>query len=358
MKSRVFLAALTACTTFAASPLFAADADGFTSIFNGRDLEGWEGNPALWSVRDGTITGQTKAPTDLKHNTFLVWKAGTVDDFELHFRYKIVGGNSGMQYRSKVMEQGPSGPIVGGYQADFEAGKTYSGILYEERGRGILANRGQKTHLSAGPDGKTKIDVVAQLGKSEDIQAAIKQEDWNDYVVIAQGNHVTHSINGHVTADVTDDDAAHAPKSGVLALQIHQGPAMVVQFKDLRLKKLGPVAAADDQAAIQGEWVGISGLRNREAIPQEWVSSLHLKITGEKYDISWTDGGDAGTLKVKSGTQPKQMDITSNGAGTIEGIYKLQDGQLTVSYGMDGSSRPKDFGAAGDSTVTITYKKK
>ena len=123
------LIALTA-TLFALASAHAAE-EGFTSLFNGKSLDGWEGNTALWSVQDGTITAQTKPDTNLKHNTFLVWKAGTVDDFEIRFRYKIVGGNSGLQYRSKVVEQGPQGPIVAGYQADFESGKTYSGILYE-----------------------------------------------------------------------------------------------------------------------------------------------------------------------------------------------------------------------------------
>ncbi len=116
---------------------------GFKSLFNGRDLYGWYGNPDLWSAKDGTVTGVTKADPKLTHNTFLVYTNGNVDDFELRLSYRIVNGNSGIQYRSKVFEQGKFGPIVGGYQADFEAGTTYSGILYEERGRGILAQRGQ-----------------------------------------------------------------------------------------------------------------------------------------------------------------------------------------------------------------------
>lgn len=360
MNPRALFATLTACASLATGSLAFAQEDGFTPIFNGRDLEGWEGNPALWSVQNGAITGQTKPDTNLKHNTFLVWKAGTVDDFELRFRYKIVGGNSGLQYRSKVVEQGPQGPIVGGYQADFEAGKTYSGILYEERGRGILANRGQKTRLTAA-DGKTKIEVVETLGKSEDIQAGIKAEDWNDYVVVARGNHLVHSINGKVTADVTDDDAAHAAKSGVLAFQVHAGPPMIVQFKDVRLKKLGSATAAvgSDLDQIQGEWVPVAGLREGQAVPQEWLSSIRLKIKGEKYDVSWTDGGDSGTLKLKSDTQPKIMDITSDAGGPIQGIYALENGQLKVAYGTEGAARPKDFNAApGSSSLAITYKRK
>src|SRR5258708_9346026 len=99
--------------------------------------------------------------------------------------------------------------VVGGYQGDFDAGESFSGILYEERGRGILAQRGQKTEI--GPDGK--VNVVASLGDTKEIQAAIKKEDWNDYVITAQGNHLKHVINGKVTADVTDNKPENPPMS-------------------------------------------------------------------------------------------------------------------------------------------------
>lgn len=218
-------------------------------LFNGKDLMGWEGNPELWSVEDGAITGRTPPdPADpkkgtIKHNTFLVWKAGKVSDFELTFKYRIVAGNSGVQYRSRELEPGAFGPIVSGYQADFEAGKTYSGILYEEKGRGILAKRGEKTVIKPGAadeKGKVKpvVEVVGSVGDSDAIQASIKDEQWNDYKIVAKGNHVQHFINGLQTIDVTDEDAANAPKEGILALQIHQGPPMVVQFKDMKLKTL------------------------------------------------------------------------------------------------------------------------
>jgi hypothetical protein len=211
--------------------------EGFQSVFNGKDLSGWNGNAEIWSVQDGAITGVTKAEPKLTHNTFLVYTNGEFADFELRLSYRIVKGNSGIQYRSRVLRQGQFGPIVGGYQADFEAGSTYSGILYEEQGRGILAQRGQKTIIRAEGD-KPKVEVVGSVGSSEEIQAAIKSEDWNDYVVIAKGNHMQHYINGKLTVDVTDEAAAQAAKSGVLALQVHTGPPMTVQFKNIRLKKL------------------------------------------------------------------------------------------------------------------------
>jgi len=209
---------------------------GDRKIFNGTNLDGWNGLPDFWSVKDGAITGQTTAEKPTQGNTFLVWQGGEVGDFELHFKYKIVGGNSGVQYRSKVLDRTKF--VVGGYQADFEAGKTYSGILYEEKGRGILAQRGQKTVVKPGEDPKKpKVEVVGDLGKSEDIQAAIRNEDWNEYVVIAKGNHLQHFINGKQTIDVVDETTEGA-KKGVLALQVHAGPPMMVQFKDMTLKEL------------------------------------------------------------------------------------------------------------------------
>jgi hypothetical protein len=225
----------------AALSLQAAD-DGFKPIFNGKDLTGWDGNMELWSVQDGAITGKTPADpanpakSTLSHNTFLVYKAAEVGDFELRFSYRIVAGNSGVQYRSKVIDTGKFGPIVSGYQADFEAGTTYSGILYEERARGILAQRGQKTVIKAGEDKKPKVEVTGSVGESKAIQDAIKKEDWNDYVIIAKGNHLQHFINSLPTIDVTDEGGGAT--SGILALQIHAGPPMTVQFKNLRIKTL------------------------------------------------------------------------------------------------------------------------
>ena len=215
-------------------------------MFNGKDLTGWEGKPELWSVKDGCITGQTQpdpsAPGKslLKGNTFLVWK-GEVADFELTFKYKIVDangkaegfGNSGVQYRSKVVD--PANFVVAGYQADFEVGKTFSGILYEEKGRGILAKRGEKVTVKEGEDPKKpKLEVTGSVGKSDEIQAAIHPADWNDYKIVAKGNHLQHFINGHQTIDVTDETAIGA-KSGILALQIHAGAPMQVQFKEMKM---------------------------------------------------------------------------------------------------------------------------
>lgn len=228
-------------------PLFAGEGK---AIFNGKDLTGWEGNPALWSVEDGAITGRTHPSAadaskgDVKHNTFLVYRAGVVGDFELTLKYRIVAGNSGVQYRSKELASGESGPVLSGYQADLEAGANYSGILYEEKGRGILAQRGQQTVIKpqqVDPSVKGskpfKVEVTGSVGDSAAIQDAIRAEDWNEYRIVAKGNHLQHFINGKKTVDVMDEDEANASREGLLGLQIHTGPPMVVQFKDLMLKE-------------------------------------------------------------------------------------------------------------------------
>ena len=207
------------------------------TIFNGKDLAGWKGQAGFWSVKDGAITGRTTKELPVKENTFIIWQDGELADFELTCKYKVVDvngtaagfGNSGIQYRSKVVK--PEYCVVAGYQADIESGKTFSGILYEEKGRGILAKRGQKVVIRDGP----KIEVTGEIGKGDAIQAAIKPADWNEYKIVAKGGHLQHFINGVQTVDVTDESAVGARK-GVLAFQLHAGAPMTVQFKDIVLK--------------------------------------------------------------------------------------------------------------------------
>lgn len=211
--------------------------DSWESIFDGKSLKDWDGNPDFWSVQDGAITGQTTPKKPTKGNTFIIWRGGEVGDFELKLQYKIVGGNSGIQYRSFEVEDNKW--VVGGYQGDFEAGKTYSGILYGERFRGILANRGQKTVI--GEDGKPTI--VGSVGDTNEIQSKIKDEDWNDYHIVAKGNVFKHFINGVATIECTDEDD-EARATGILALQLHAGPPMVVQFRKIMIKHTGDKKSA------------------------------------------------------------------------------------------------------------------
>jgi hypothetical protein len=242
MKTTISMLALTAALSLAASTstTLAQDLEpGFKSLFNGKDLTGWAGRPNHWSVEDGAITGVTTPDNPAKGNNFIFAKDGDqnliVSDFELRFSYRFTGpwGNSGLQYRSK--DKGNF--VVNGYQGDFEVGTTYSGILYEEGGRGILAQRGQKVVITDN-NGKPKIEVTGKVGDSKEIQATIQTNGWNDYTIIAKGNHLQHFINGKQTVDVVDEQESKAAKEGILAFQIHAGPPMKIQFKNIRIKKL------------------------------------------------------------------------------------------------------------------------
>jgi len=237
---------LVALSFLAAASLHA----GEKQIFNGKDLTGWKGVEGFWSVQDGCITGATKTDHMITENSFLVWEDGQPGDFELTCKFKLTDqnggtegfGNSGIQYRSKVVN--PEYSVVAGYQADMDLQNHYTGMLYEEKGRGILCKPGEKVIISsaekdaANPKSKDfKIEVTGSTGTAEEIKGIIKAGEWNDYKLIIKGNHLQHFINGHQTADITDNDAAHAAQSGVIALQLHKGPTgMTVQFKDMVLK--------------------------------------------------------------------------------------------------------------------------
>src|SRR5207244_2079927 len=168
-------------------------------LFNGKDLSGWEGDPRVWSVEDGAIVGKTK-DVPLKDNTFLIWKNGKVADFKLTAEYKLEGGNSGIQYRSKVIK--PETWVVGGYQADMDGDNKYTGILYEEKGRGIVTPRGEKVTID--PDGTKKTE---NIGDADTLAKAIHSDGWNTYVFEDHGGHLTHYINGTVIRHAFDHDS-------------------------------------------------------------------------------------------------------------------------------------------------------
>ena len=235
-----------------------ANAEEFQSLFNGQDLAGWQGDPTIWSVEEGAITGQTTADHPLEQNTFLVWTGGQVDDFELRLEYRLQGGNSGIQYRSRVLDQQKH--IVGGYQADMEAGPKYTGILYEERGRGILAKRGERTTIDA--QGKRQVE---KFGDAAELQKVIHPHDWNHYVVIAKGPRLRHFINGQLMSETIDQDKKARAASGVLALQIHKGPPMKVQFRNIRLRRLG-ADAAKKQSQAAPHWKSDSAATPAETL--------------------------------------------------------------------------------------------
>lgn len=236
MKKMIFLLTVGLSTTFAqlAAPYFSNNVEaGFQSLFNGKDLTGWEGNMKFWAVKEGALTGQTtEADVQKGKMTYLIWKGGEVKDFELRLSFRFQGErvNTGVSYRGKNIGDW----IVTGYQADIESGNQWNGILVEMEGRRFLGMRGQKTvNDSAG-----KMNVVGSLGDPEALDKLIKRGDWNDYVIIAKGNHMVHKINGHVMTDVMDDNLDKRALSGVLGFQLHHSFPQTVQFKDIRIKSL------------------------------------------------------------------------------------------------------------------------
>jgi hypothetical protein len=219
-----------------AGNVVAADNDGFRSIFDGKSLDGWDGNPKLWRVEDGCVIGETTAENPTKGNTFLIWRRGKPADFEFKCQFKMTsdGVNSGIQYRSREEPKEWGKWVIGGYQADMNGNDQYTGILYEERGRGIVATRGQK--VTIGPDHKPQ--VVGNIGEEADLKAKINKHDWNDYHLIVRGNHLQHIINGQLMVDITDNDPEARRFSGLLALQLHAGPPMKVLYRNIELKEL------------------------------------------------------------------------------------------------------------------------
>jgi hypothetical protein len=221
-------------TMLAVSFLFAAtvrgeDEKGFVPIFNGKDLTGWEGESEYWSVEEGLLTGKTTSQKPLKQANYLFWRGGKPADFELHaaYRFQSDSGNSGINFRSRELPKGD----VKGYQADMETGPNYTGILYECNQREIMTERGQKVVIDE--DGKRHIDKFAD---SAELQKHIKKNDWNEYVIIARGPEIILKINGVVMSHVIDREKGKAAAAGLITLQVHPGPPMKVQFKDLRIK--------------------------------------------------------------------------------------------------------------------------
>lgn len=211
-------------------PQPATDSD-VTVLYSGGDLTGWAGRDDLWSAENGEIVGRTSDENPIDGNTFLVWQGDLPSNFELTAQFKIESGNSGIQYRSKVIDQEKF--VVSGYQADIDFTNKFAGILYEEKGRGILAQRGEK--VTIGADGEKS---RSRFGDSEKLSKGIHPGQWNDFRVVAKGNHLQHFINETMTAEVIDQQSDKAATDGVIALQIHRGPAMVVRFKNIKVRKL------------------------------------------------------------------------------------------------------------------------
>jgi hypothetical protein len=207
--------------------------DGFVPIFDGKSLNGWEGDSRYWRVENGEIVGEVTPETLLKQNNFLIWRGGQPSNFELKFQFRISAqGNSGVNYRSE--EIAGTKYLLRGYQADIDGANRYTGQNYEERGRTFLAPRGTITYAATG----AKPAVIAQIGSADELKQFVKNGDWNEYHIIARGNVLIHVLNGHVMCEVIDEDTEHRKMSGLIGVQVHVGPAMKIEYRSMLLKQL------------------------------------------------------------------------------------------------------------------------
>ena len=206
-----------------------ARADGFTALFNGKNLSGWDGDLGLWKVENGVVIGTNSDAESMSNNSFLIWRGGIVKDFELRATIRVVGdNNSGIQYRSRELTQ--KGPwIISGYQCDVHPAIEHTGMTYEEQGRGIFGLNGKKVLLD--PHGERWL-----LSEHEPVQVDVSQ--WNEYTIIAQGNHLIHKVNGKVTSELTDHHEQGRALEGLLAIQLHRGNPNRVEIRELRIKPI------------------------------------------------------------------------------------------------------------------------
>ncbi len=238
--------------------------DGFVKLIKGKGLQGWTGDPKYWSVKDGILTGKTDG--SLKMNRFITWKGSTIQNFDLRVKVKVTkGGNSGLQYRGQMRPEVDL-DIVSGYQCDVVANvPKYNGMLYEERGRRILSHTGEKVII----DEKGRSWVVGNMEVKE-----FAPDEWHDYRVLVRGNHHQHWIDGHPTADLIDLDEEGRSLEGVLAVQVHVGPAMTIQYKDFKIKHLPddlPLLKAEDHP-IPADAVGV---RPQGKLPKDWKAPVY-----------------------------------------------------------------------------------
>ena len=228
-----------------------ADSAGFVSIFDGKTLTNWDGDSTYWRVENGNLVGEIIPATLLKNNSFIIWRGGEPTDFELKADFRITEmGNSGINYRSDQLDTIPF--ALRGYQADIDGQNRYTGQNYEERKRTTLAYRGQKTvvHAQPNPDQPgsfqanvknnawQSFEVEGSLGDPDSLNTVIKNEDWNECHLIVKGNHMQHFVNDVLMSEVTDEDTINRRFTGLIGVQVHVGPPMKVEYRNIRLKEL------------------------------------------------------------------------------------------------------------------------
>lgn len=202
------------------------------NLFDGESLDGWEGDPALWRIEDGTILGEIPQGQSLNKNTWLVWRGGELADFELNVQFKLTGlpaANSGIQIRCQV----DNVDHVSGYQADLDMGATWLGRIYDEHGRALLVERGSRVQIL--PNGERNVETFAPANQ---YAVLFRENDWNDYRIVAVGDHFRVYVNGTLFSELQDQQTDELDLKGSLAFQLHSGPETRIQFRDIRLEYL------------------------------------------------------------------------------------------------------------------------
>jgi putative heme-binding domain-containing protein len=208
-----------------ATAQYQPEIEGAKSLFNGKDLSGWKGDADLWSVKDGVIHGSSH-DKKLKGNTFLILESEDIEDFHLVYEARCFGNNSGVMYRSEVLDVEKF--VMKGSQCDLHPNPPYLAMLYGEKERGIVTKRGETMEINEAG----KKNVVSSFDPK-----AVDIEDWVTYEIICKGNHIIHKVNGEVAINLTDNDKNRIRK-GRIGLQLHQGEPMKVDFRNIRLKEL------------------------------------------------------------------------------------------------------------------------
>lgn len=217
---------------FAITPRPVDDATGFVPIFDGKSLAGWDGDLTFWRAEDGMIVGESTPEKVVSINSFLIWRGGTVRNFELKLEFRMNGTNSGIQYRSvELPEVGKW--ILKGYQADMDFINQHTGNIHDERGRAFLSRRGKFSRALGGSSFKE----IGTLGDPDELKGIVKINDWNAYHIIARNEVIIHVLNGKVMAILIDEDPARSLE-GVLGFQMHVGPPFKIEYRNILLRTL------------------------------------------------------------------------------------------------------------------------
>lgn len=276
-------------------PLFAvAEEAAAVSLFDGESLNGWEGDPQQWRVQGGSIVGEIGKGETLRKNTWLVWRGGELADFDLRLKVKLTGlpaANSGIQFRCQVENV----DHVSGYQADLDMGAVWLGRIYDEHGRALLVERGTRVRIDeAGKRG------IEEFANAKYYAVLFRENDWNDYRIVAIGPHVAVYVNGTLFSELHDTQKDQHDLKGSLAFQLHSGPETKVEFRDIQLEVLEPDDGRLDGLPLAKASSATAKLVEPEAASEEagnvpvGVDGKPLNLGFESGDLTnWTATGDA-----------------------------------------------------------------